>query len=116
MFEIGQPDFKDNVSRKYILFSHIIKENDDLVSFEWAPFPVEMKGVSTILPSPSGLKLLVIRNSINDSPTCFEIWGSSHMEKEFQVPSSVHGSVYADGWYVILCIEHLRTTFSLVDY
>lgn len=73
MFEIGQPDFKDNVSRKYILFSHIIKENDDLVSFEWAPFPVEMKGVSTILPSPSGLKLLVIRNSINDSPTCFEI-------------------------------------------
>lgn len=101
MFEIGQPDFKDNVSRKYILFSHIIKENDDLVSFEWAPFPVEMKGVSTILPSPSGLKLLVIRNSINDSPTSFEIWGSSHMEKEFQVPSSVHGSVYADGWYAL---------------
>lgn len=98
MFEISQPNFKDNISRKFILSSHIMKESDNSVTFEWAPFPVEMTGVSAIVPSPSGSKLLAIQNSLNDSPTRFEIWGPSQVEKEFQVPRAVHGSVYADGW------------------
>ena len=58
-----------------------------------------MTGVFTIVPSPSGSKLLVVRNAENDSPTRFEIWGPAQVEKEFQVPRSIHGSVYADGWY-----------------
>lgn len=56
-----------------------------------------MTGVSAIIPSPSGSKLLVVRNSENDSPTRFEVWGASQVEKEFNVPHSIHGYVYCDG-------------------
>ncbi|MCE0481374.1 hypothetical protein HAX54_039076 [Datura stramonium] len=35
-----------------------------------------------MIPSPSGSKLLVVRNPENDSPTKFEIWGPSLVEKE----------------------------------
>ncbi|XP_071940515.1 acylamino-acid-releasing enzyme-like isoform X1 [Coffea arabica] len=99
MFAISQPNLLANVRRRYILSSHISNKSSDSVSFEWAPFPVEMTGVFTIVPSPSGSKLLVVRNAENDSPTRFEIWGPAQVEKEFQVPRSIHGSVYADGWF-----------------
>lgn len=98
MFAISQPNLLANVRRKSILASHILKQGSDSVSFHWAPFPVEMTGVSAIIPSPSGSKLLVVRNSENDSPTRFEVWGASQVEKEFHVPHSIHGSVYCDGW------------------
>lgn len=98
MFAISQPNLLANARRKYILSSHISKQSCDSVSFEWAPFPVEMTGVSVMVPSPSGSKLLVIRNSESDSPTRFEIWDQGSVEKEFHIPRSVHGSVYADGW------------------
>ncbi|KAK7243157.1 hypothetical protein RIF29_37945 [Crotalaria pallida] len=58
-----------------------------------------MSGVSMIVPSPSGSKLLIIRNPENDAPARFEIWNSSQIEKEFHIPQSVHGSVYNDGWF-----------------
>ncbi|KAE9455767.1 hypothetical protein C3L33_12332, partial [Rhododendron williamsianum] len=99
MFSISQPNLLANKKRKYILSSHIVKESDGFTSFQWAPFPIEMTGVSTIVPSPSGSKLLVVRNSENESPTQFEIWGASEVEKEFHIPHSVHGSVYSDGWF-----------------
>lgn len=76
----------------------ITKSGNNSVAFQWSPFPVGMLGVSLILPSSSGSKLLVVRNPENDSPTKFEIWGPSDLEKEFLVPQSVHGSVYTDGW------------------
>lgn len=98
MFSISQPNLLANKRRKYILSSHIVKESDGFTSFQWAPFPIEMTGVSTMVPSPSGSKLLVVRNSENESPTQFEIWGASEVEKEFHIPHSVHGSVYSDGW------------------
>ncbi|KAF7146122.1 hypothetical protein RHSIM_Rhsim04G0195100 [Rhododendron simsii] len=99
MFSISQPNLLANKRRKYILSSHIVKESGGFTSFQWAPFPVEMTGVSTMVPSPSGSKLLVVRNSENESPTQFEIWGASEVEKEFHIPHSVHGSVYSDGWF-----------------
>ncbi|KAI8561214.1 hypothetical protein RHMOL_Rhmol04G0320800 [Rhododendron molle] len=99
MFSISQPNLLANKRRKYILSSHIVKESDGFTSFQWAPFPIEMTGVSTMVPSPSGSKLLVVRNSENESPTQFEIWGASEVEKEFHIPDSVHGSVYSDGWF-----------------
>lgn len=99
MFSIGQPNLLANKRRKYILSTHISKEANGSANFEWSPFPVEMMGVSTIVPSPSGLKLLIVRNPENESPTQFEIWGPSQLEKEFQIPQSVHGSVYVDGWF-----------------
>ncbi|KAK6929879.1 Acylamino-acid-releasing enzyme, N-terminal domain [Dillenia turbinata] len=99
MFLVSQPNLLANKRRKYILSSHISNENKDSLSFQWAPFPVEVTGASTIIPSPSGTKLLVIRNSENESPTQFEIWSNSHLEKEFHIPQSAHGSVYTDGWF-----------------
>ncbi|KAL3507757.1 hypothetical protein ACH5RR_033139 [Cinchona calisaya] len=66
MFAISQPNLLANVRRRCILSSHISKESSDSVSFHWTPFPVEMTGVSAIVPSPSGSKLLVVRNYENE--------------------------------------------------
>ncbi|XP_021291724.1 acylamino-acid-releasing enzyme isoform X1 [Herrania umbratica] len=99
MFSISQPNLLANKKRKFMLSSSISKESINDVNFQWAPFPIEMTGVSLFVPSPSGSKLLVIRNPENESPSQFEIWSSSQLEKEFLIPQSVHGSVYADGWF-----------------
>ncbi|KAK8556006.1 hypothetical protein V6N13_070077 [Hibiscus sabdariffa] len=99
MFSVSQPNLLANKKRKYMLSSSISKVSNNNVNFQWALFPVEMTGVSITIPSPSGSKLLVIRNPENESPTQFEIWSSSQLEKEFQIPQSSHGSVYADGWF-----------------
>ncbi|XP_057489055.1 acylamino-acid-releasing enzyme isoform X2 [Actinidia eriantha] len=99
MFSISQPNLLANKRRKHIISSHILKESNGSSSFIWAPFPIEMTGVSTMVPSPSGSKLLVVRNSENESPTQFEIWSGSQVEKEFQIPHSIHGSVYSDEWF-----------------
>lgn len=98
MFLISQPNLLANKKRKFMLSTSISKESNNTVNFQWTPFPVEMTGVSITVPSPSGSKLLVIRNPENESPTQFEIWSSSRLEKEFRIPQSTHGSVYADGW------------------
>ncbi|KAG6732745.1 acylamino-acid-releasing enzyme isoform X1 [Carya illinoinensis] len=99
MFSLSQPNILANKRRKFIVSSYISNESKSSVNFRWTPFPIEMAGVSTIVPSPSGSKLLVIRNPENESPSKFEIWGPSQLEKEFHIPQSVHGSVYADGWF-----------------
>ena len=98
MFSFSQPNLLANKQRKLILSSHISKESSGSVNFRWAPFPVEIMGSSIMIPSPSGSRLLVIRKSENESPTQFEIWGPSQLEKEIHVPQSTHGSVYSDGW------------------
>ncbi|KAK1379927.1 Acylaminoacyl-peptidase [Heracleum sosnowskyi] len=99
MFSVSHPNLLANKRRKNILSSQISKGTDGSVSFQWAPFPIEITGASTMFPSPSGSKLLVVRNSEDESPTQFEIWGPSQLEKEVRVPQSVHGSVYCDGWF-----------------
>ncbi|XP_031380494.1 acylamino-acid-releasing enzyme-like isoform X2 [Punica granatum] len=99
MFLVSQPNLLTDKMRKFIVSAHISKGNTASVTFHWSLFPVEMTGVSTIVPSPSGLKLLVVRNPENNSPTKLEIWGQGQLEKEFQIPQSVHGSVYTDGWF-----------------
>lgn len=98
MFSISQPNLLANRKRKFMLSTAISKQNKDSVTFQWAPFPVEITGASIAAPSPSGSKLLVVRNPENESPTQFEIWSQSQLEKEFHIPQSVHGSVYVDGW------------------
>ncbi|XP_044497899.1 acylamino-acid-releasing enzyme-like [Mangifera indica] len=99
MFLISQPNLLANKKRKFMLSTAISKENSNSVNFQWAPFPFEMAGAATIVPSPSGSKLLVVRNPENESPTHLEIWNQSQLEKEFQIPQTVHGSVYVDGWF-----------------
>ncbi|XP_027366055.1 acylamino-acid-releasing enzyme-like [Abrus precatorius] len=100
MFAVSQPDLLTNKKRISVLSCNILKESESSVRFLWAPFPIEMFGVSMIVPSPSGSKLLVIRDPPeNGAPSHFEIWSSSRMEKEFHIPQSLHGSVYNDGWF-----------------
>ncbi|XP_023642014.1 acylamino-acid-releasing enzyme isoform X1 [Capsella rubella] len=100
MFAMSQANLLANKRRKFLLSTHISKESRESVKFHWSPFPVEMNGVSAFVPSPSGLKLLVVRNSENvESPTHFEIWSSCQLEKEFHITQKVHGSIYVDGWF-----------------
>ncbi|PHU21762.1 hypothetical protein BC332_06869 [Capsicum chinense] len=99
LFSISQPNLLENKKRRYASFSHISKERCDSVQFYWVAFPIEMGTTSLMVPFPSGSKLLVVRNAENDCPTCFEIWNSTQVEREFHIPSSIHGSVYSDGWF-----------------
>ncbi|KAH7665719.1 acylaminoacyl-peptidase protein [Dioscorea alata] len=99
MFCIGQPNFLANKKRTLFLSSHILKTTEHSVKFQWPPFPVEMIGVSKVVPSPSASKLLIVRNKENDSLVWLEIWGQSQLEKEIQIPQSVHGPLYTDGWF-----------------
>lgn len=98
MFSVSQPNLLVNKKKKLMLSSVISESSIGYLDVEWAPFPIEVTGASLMVPSPSGSKLLVVRNPENDSAIQFEIWGPFQLEKEIRVPQSVHGSVYADGW------------------
>ncbi|KAM3317305.1 hypothetical protein ACQJBY_035126 [Aegilops geniculata] len=65
----------------------------------WSPFPIEMTGVSAVVPSPSGSKLLVVRNGEKGSRTRLQIVDQSHVEKEIHVDQSIHGPLYTDEWF-----------------
>lgn len=98
MFSISQPDLLANNTRKYAMYSHIIRGGTNSLDFQWSPFPIEMTGVSVTVPSPSGSKLLVVRNGEKDCPTKLEIIVQSHLEKEIHVGQSMHGPLYTDEW------------------
>ncbi|XP_042386087.1 acylamino-acid-releasing enzyme 1-like isoform X1 [Zingiber officinale] len=114
MFIVRQVDLLTNKKRMMVLSSHISKASEDSVEFQWSPFPVEMNGASAVVPSPSGSKLLVVRNKENDSPTVLEIWGPALLEKEIHVPQSVHGSVYTDGWFEGISWNHDESMIAYV--
>ncbi|KVH88800.1 WD40/YVTN repeat-like-containing domain-containing protein, partial [Cynara cardunculus var. scolymus] len=97
MFSTSQPNLLANKKKTLMLSSVISGDSNGALNVQWAPFPVEVTGASLMVPSPSGTKLLVVRNPENDSATQFEIWGPFQLEKEIRVPQSMHGSVYADG-------------------
>ncbi|XP_023761603.1 acylamino-acid-releasing enzyme isoform X1 [Lactuca sativa] len=99
MFSLSQPNLLSNKKKKLMLSSFISEDSNGTLHVQWSPFPIEITGASVMVPSPSGKKLLVIRNPENDSPSQFEIWGKFQLEKEILVPQSVHGSVYSDGWF-----------------
>ena len=68
-----------------------------------SPFPMELKGVALVAPSPSGRRLLLVRQVPKGEPgagsTVLEIWSSGRLLKEYKVPLAVHGSVYAEGFF-----------------
>ncbi|KAF3326312.1 acylamino-acid-releasing enzyme isoform X1 [Carex littledalei] len=99
MFLVNQTNLLSNKRRKSILSAHILNSKDQTVKFQWSPFPIEISGVSTVVPSPSGLKLLVVRNGESESPTKMEIWNQCQVEREINVPQSIHGSIYIDAWF-----------------
>lgn len=98
MFCVSQPNLLTNKRKKSIVSASLLRQSDATVAFHWAPFPIELTGVSAMVPSPSASKLLIVRNPESEGPCRFEIWSSSQLEKEFHVPQSKHGSVYIDGW------------------
>jgi acylaminoacyl-peptidase len=98
MFSVSQQNLLANKKRKFILSSTVNKQSDGYVSLDLARFPVEMNGGSVMVPSPSGSKLLIVRNPEGDGGCRFEIWSNYSLEKEFCVPQSKHGSMYADEW------------------
>ncbi|CAM0947847.1 unnamed protein product [Alopecurus aequalis] len=99
MFSISQPNLLSNNTRKYILNSHIIGHGTNPLEWQWSPFPIEMTGVSAVVPSPSGSKLLVVRNGEKGSSTKLEIVDQSHVEKEIHVDQSIHGQLFTDEWF-----------------
>uniref|UniRef100_A0A0D9XJQ9 acylaminoacyl-peptidase n=1 Tax=Leersia perrieri TaxID=77586 RepID=A0A0D9XJQ9_9ORYZ len=99
MYSISQTNLLANNKRKYVLFSHIMRNDTNPMNFQWSPFPIQMDGVSIVVPSPSGSKLFVVRNGENGSPTKLEIVGQSHVDKEIHVAQSVHGPLYTDEWF-----------------
>eukprot|EP00262_Sarcandra_glabra_P004004 TRINITY_DN1494_c0_g1_i1.p1 TRINITY_DN1494_c0_g1~~TRINITY_DN1494_c0_g1_i1.p1 ORF type:complete len:713 (+),score=132.54 TRINITY_DN1494_c0_g1_i1:156-2141(+) len=113
MFLLSQMNLLANKRRIQILSSNISGSSNS-VNFQWSPFPVEMVGVSTIVPSPSGLKLLVVRNKENGSPTQLEIWGPAQLQKEIHIPQSVHGSIYTDGWFEGISWSYDETLIAYV--
>jgi len=98
MFCVSQPNLLANKRKKSIVSASLLRQTDATVAFHWAPFPIELTGVSAMVPSPSASKLLIVRNPETEAPCRFEIWSSSQLEKEFHVPQSKHGSLYTDGW------------------
>ncbi|KAI4371944.1 hypothetical protein MLD38_010236 [Melastoma candidum] len=99
MFLVSQPNLIANEMRRSVVFAHISKGRNKAREFHWSPFPIDMTSASAIVPSPSGMKLLVVKNPERDLPSRFEIWTVSKLEREFCIPQTVHGSLYVDKWF-----------------
>jgi acylaminoacyl-peptidase len=102
---MSQINLQANAKRTFISTVYIPDIASNATDYHWSPFPFELSGALLIVPSPSGTKLLIVRKAdpnIKDGASAvkLEIWGPGQLLKELYVPSSVHGSVYADGWYV----------------
>lgn len=106
MVEMSQVNLSANARRTFMstVFISEIKLGN-ITNCRWAPFPFELTGASLVVPSPSGERLLVVRNNDGKSESSqakLEIWGQGQLLKEMHVPASVHGPVYSDEWYIIL--------------
>ncbi|VAI53529.1 unnamed protein product [Triticum turgidum subsp. durum] len=115
MFSISQPDLLANKKRKYILHSHIVTHDGTMpLECHWSPFPIEITGVSAVVPSRSGSKLLVVRNGEKGSRTRLQIVNQSHVEKEIHVDQSIHGPLYTDEWFQGISWNHEETFIAYI--
>ena len=114
MFSISQPDLLANNKRKYILHSHIVTRGTMPLECHWSPFPIEMTGVSAVVPSRSGSKLLVVRNGEKGSRTTLQIVNQSHVEKEIHVGQAIHGPLYTDEWFQGISWNHEETFIAYI--
>eukprot|EP00897_Mesotaenium_endlicherianum_P009424 jgi/Mesen1/850/ME000112S11000 len=105
MVAMSQRNVGANSTRKYVSTAHIPEPQGDLSYFHWAPFPLELSKVALVAPSPSGARLLIVRNpepggiDSPPPPVKLEIWGAGRLLKEVAVAPSLHGPVFADGWF-----------------
>ena len=47
----------------------------------------------------AGQMVLVVRAGKDATSTVLELWESSRVIAELQIPAKLHGSVFADGWF-----------------
>ncbi len=47
----------------------------------------------------TGQMVLVVRAGKDATSTVLELWESSRVIAELQIPAKLHGSVFADGWF-----------------
>lgn len=95
---MSQVNLPANAKRTFLSTVYIPETTTS--DYHWSPFPFEISGASLIVPSPSGAKVLIIRNPKDaTSPTKLEIWGPGQLLREIFVASTVHGSIYGDGWF-----------------
>lgn len=113
---MSQANLPANAKRTFLSTVYIAETADDTITdYHWAPFPFEVSGASLIVPSPSGAKVLIIRNPKDaTSPTRLQIWGPGQLLREIYVSSSVHGSIYGDGWFEGVSWSHHEEFISYV--
>ncbi|CAG9467337.1 unnamed protein product [Pedinophyceae sp. YPF-701] len=97
----SQRDFASNTLRKFMSTVHVPVS----VIMGAAPcmvpaLPWQLRpDVVATAPSPSGRHMLVVRGGSTKDPTILEIWGGGRLMRELEVPATIHGAVYNDGWF-----------------
>lgn len=60
----------------------------------------ELRGVTLAVPSPSGRRMLVVRNPVLPATApLLELWGGGRLLREVEVPPTTHGAVWSDDWF-----------------
>lgn len=99
----GQRDLANNTVRRFVSTVHVpvsVIMGAAPTMIPALPWQLRPDVVMTC-PSPSGCRMLVVRQSeANEkAPTVLEIWGGGRLLKETEVPRSVHRGVFNDGWF-----------------
>lgn len=117
MFPMSQANLLANKRIKFMSSTHISKESKESVNFHCGQFPIEMTGVSAFVPSPSCLKLLVVRNS--EKWISYPIWDMEFVSGREGVPHSAESSCLYIRWLMVHCLTFfglmLRTSASEVE-
>ncbi|CAL5219578.1 g1438 [Coccomyxa viridis] len=93
----SQRNIAANAQRKYTVSYTAVATGGGLTIVPG--HPVELKDVLLYAPSPSGQMVLVVRAGKDATSTVLELWESSRVIAELQIPAKLHGSVFADGWF-----------------
>jgi len=97
--ELTQKDLPGNMQRRFMsqfqLDDQTLKGGQVDISL-----PLEIKDAIFISPSPSGSKMIVVKEGETEkSSAVVQVWNRLSMEYELVVPEKMHGSVMNDGWF-----------------
>jgi acylaminoacyl-peptidase len=112
----GQRDLANNAVRRFMSTVHvpvsvIMGAAPTMIpSLPWQLRP----DVVMTSPSPSGQRMLVVRQetgeNAKDKPTTIEVWGGGRLLKEVEVPPTIHGAVFNEGWFAKGCAWNMDET------
>lgn len=97
--ELTQRDLPGNMQRRFM--SQFQLDDQTLEGGQVdISLPQEMKDTTFIAPSPSGSKMIVVKEGGSEkSSAILQVWNRLSMEYELVVPEKMHGSVMNDGWF-----------------